>query len=166
MLKSDSEVCKHGQVAGDGKRTATHEGVITFLPDIRWKALQQLEPVVLGLPKGVQDRAFQSLACYRKRHDGGFRVQGREDTCNGFDDPFVLEQSRDSISLRPQHRMGVCHVDDLVAGVGHVRTIVVADEGENSMGSCLKVKGPNEGHVITSRPDVRRYRTGLGCLLH
>ena len=58
MLKSDSEVRKYEQVVSDGKRTATHEGVITFLPDIRWKALQQLEPVVLGLPKSVQDRAF------------------------------------------------------------------------------------------------------------
>lgn len=112
---------------------ATHEGVITFLPDVRWKTLQQLEPVVLGLPKYIQGWSFQSLACCRESQDGRFRVQRREDTCNGFDDPFLLKEPGDPTSLRPQHGVRVNHADDLVVGMGHVRAIVVAGEGENNM---------------------------------
>lgn len=70
---------------------ATHERIVTFLPNVRWEALQQLEPVILRFPKHVQDRSFQSLADCRESHDCGFRIQGREDTCNGFDDPFLLK---------------------------------------------------------------------------
>ena len=80
-------------------RTATHEGVITFFPDVRWEALQQLEPVVLRLPKRVQDRALQNLACRREGHDSGFRIQSSEEACNCFDYPLLLKQSGDHISL-------------------------------------------------------------------
>ena len=122
-----------GAVASSGQRTATHKGVITFLPDVRWEAPQQLEPVVLRLPKSVQDGSFQSSACCCKSYDGGFRVQSGEDACNSFDDPFLLKQSGDPVSLRPQHRVRGGRLDDLVAGMGHIRAIVVAGESKNSM---------------------------------
>lgn len=130
-------------MTGAGRRTTTHEGVIALLPDIRWETLQQPEPVILGLPKYVQDRSFQGLAYRRESHDSGFRIRGREETCNGFDDPFVLKQPGDPISLRPQHRAGACAYN-LVVGMGHIRILVVADEGGNSMdfNSRFRVKGP------------------------
>ena len=112
---------------------ATHEGVVTIFPDVGWKALQQLEPVVLELPKYIQNRSCQGFAYCRESHYCGFRIQGREDTCDSFDDTFLLKQLGDPTSLRPRYWMKVGSADDLVAGVGHIRRIVVVDECGNSM---------------------------------
>jgi len=128
---------------------ATHKCVITFLPDVGWEALQQPEPVILGLPKYVQDRSLQSFAYRRESHNSSPRIHGREDTCDGFDDPFVLKQPGNPISLRSQHRVGVYCAHNPVAGMGHVRAIVVADEGGNSMDLTQGESG-DEGHVIAN----------------
>jgi len=134
---------------------ATHEGIITFFPDVRWEALQQLEPVVLRLPECVQDRPLQNLACRREGHDSGFRIQGSEEACNCFDYPLLLKKSGDHISLRHQNRVGVNRADDPVVGTGHIRAIVVAGEGKNN----IDLDEPNEGHVITRNATAPNSRS-------
>lgn len=114
------------------KRTAaTHEDIVTILPDIGWEAFQQIEPIVLALPKCIQNRSLQCFAHCRKCHYGGLGIQRREDTCDGLDDTFLLKESGDSTPLRSLRRAEVGWTDDLVAGVGHIRRTVVVDGCEH-----------------------------------